>query len=93
LNRPAVAALPLRKTGFEIEAELYAESMKRGLNVIEVPIRYGARRGETKLSKFGDGVRIAATLVECRLRAPPFTPAPARANGSHEEDVLVQPDA
>lgn len=67
-NREAMAALPLRSDGFEIEAEMYAESVKAGLNVVEVPIEYRARAGDTKLNKLGDGYRIARALVECRVR-------------------------
>lgn len=66
-RRAAVAALPLRSVHFEVEAELYSESMKAGLNVVEVPISYRARVGETKLSKARDGLRIATTLLARRV--------------------------
>lgn len=69
-RREAVARLPLESLGFEIEAELFAESVKAGLNLLEVPIRYDARRGVTKLNKLGDGARIGLRLLKSRVNRP-----------------------
>jgi dolichol-phosphate mannosyltransferase len=60
-------ALPLRARGFELEAELFALSVRSGLAVTEVPVDYLPRRGETKLGKVLDGVRIGLCLVRTRV--------------------------
>lgn len=80
-RRDALARLPLESEGFEIEAEIFAEAVKAGLNILEVPIRYGARRGTTKLNKLGDGARIAARLLRSRVNRP-FRPM----DGPHAAD-------
>lgn len=48
-NAKALEELELDSRHFELEAELFAESAKKGLGIVEVPISYLPRKGETKL--------------------------------------------
>jgi hypothetical protein len=62
-------SLPLRSNGFQIEAEITARLLLRGVRVYEIPIPYRARsRGEGKKLKATDGLRVLATLARCRVR-------------------------
>lgn len=63
-TREAVKSLEISQTGFEIESEITAESIKKDLRIVEVPITYLARsRGaKTKLHPLRDGFRIGATI-------------------------------
>ncbi|MHC1585187.1 MAG: S-layer glycoprotein N-glycosyltransferase AglJ [Candidatus Syntropharchaeia archaeon] len=54
--------LELNKTGFEIEAEMTIESVKKGLKIVEVPVTYLPREGKTKLNPIRDGIKIALTM-------------------------------
>jgi len=54
----------LTKSGFEVETELTVDSLSKGFSVVEVPITYRKRGGETKLSPIKDGVRIGVTINE-----------------------------
>jgi glycosyltransferase involved in cell wall biosynthesis len=61
-------ALPLRETGFAIEAELAARLVQAGARVFEVPVHYQARAtDEGKKLRAIDGARVLRTLVRCRL--------------------------
>jgi len=63
-TRESVSRLDLSMTGFEIETEMTVDSVKKGLNIAEVPITYQSRsRGtRTKLNPFMDGARIIVTI-------------------------------
>ncbi|MFZ2070866.1 MAG: S-layer glycoprotein N-glycosyltransferase AglJ [Halobacteriota archaeon] len=61
-SNTAVKEMNLVKEGFEIEAEMVIESVKKGIRLKEVPITYKKRKGESKLNFFRDGPRIAYTL-------------------------------
>ena len=72
-TKEAVKKMTLRKEGFEIEAEMTVESVKRGIKLKEVPISYHKRRGKSKLNFFRDGMRITYTLyVLARTHNPAF---------------------
>ena len=72
-TKEAVEKMTLRKEGFEIEAEMTVESVKRGIKLKEVPISYRKRRGKSKLNFFRDGMRITYTLyVLARTHNPAF---------------------
>lgn len=73
LTKDALRKMNLRKEGFEIETEMVVESVKRGLRIKEVPIRYEKRRGSSKLNFVRDGLRILYTLyVLARMYNPMF---------------------
>lgn len=65
---PLFRSLALTADGFDIEPEMTARVLKRGIRVFEVPISYRARgREEGKKLTGLDGVRVVARLVRCRL--------------------------
>ena len=66
-NAKALEALELDSRHFELEAELFAESAKRGLDIMEVPITYLPRKGETKLVPLKAGFAIMDKLLERRF--------------------------
>jgi dolichol-phosphate mannosyltransferase len=66
-TREAIDALELNSSGFEIESEMYAQSVKAGLSIHEVPICYSTREGETKLGSLRCGLRIALKLLRKRF--------------------------
>lgn len=73
LTRESVKKMNLEKKGFEIEAEMAIESVKKGIRIKEVPIRYEKRKGKSKLNFVRDGSRIAYTLyVLARTHNPMF---------------------
>lgn len=66
-------SLDLAAEGFELEAELFAECALKGIPIVEIPIPYGKRLGETKL-RARTALQIAFTLFKKRVR-------PYNANG------------
>jgi dolichol-phosphate hexosyltransferase len=61
-------SLPLRESGFAIEAEITARLLRRGVRIFEVPVTYRARgREEGKKLTAADGVRVLRTLTRCRF--------------------------
>ena len=64
INTQAFRELELKGQHFEIEAEMTAKGLSKGLRIAEVPITYRRRRGEsTKLRPFRDGLLIFGALV------------------------------
>lgn len=60
----------ISSAGFEVEAEITAKILKRGVEVREVPISYRPRKfSEGKKIRWMDGARGAATLFRCRFGA------------------------
>jgi dolichol-phosphate mannosyltransferase len=66
-NAKALEVLELDSRHFELEAELFAESSKKGLDIVEVPIAYLPRKGETKLVPLQAGFAILDKLLERRF--------------------------
>jgi dolichol-phosphate hexosyltransferase len=61
-------SLDLRSDGFEIEPEITAKLLRRGIRIYEVPISYVARtREEGKKLTWQDGVRALWTLGRLRF--------------------------
>jgi glycosyltransferase involved in cell wall biosynthesis len=73
-------SLPLKASGFDIEAEITARLLQRGERIYEVPINYKARSAEEgkKLTSM-DGFRVLRTLLRCRLTPPGRATAHTRA--------------
>lgn len=57
IRRDALEKLPLQCKGMEFASEMIIEAAKRDLRIVEVPIKYHPRIGESKLSSFKDGWR------------------------------------
>lgn len=60
--------LHLKRSGFDIEAEITARLLQRGERIAEVPIHYHARSAEEgkKLTAV-DGLRVVVTLLRCKV--------------------------
>jgi glycosyltransferase involved in cell wall biosynthesis len=64
----AIRRLELTAHGFEIEADMFAECVRNGLQIAEIPITYHARADRPKLSSLRDGVKIGLFLCKRRFR-------------------------
>jgi dolichol-phosphate mannosyltransferase len=67
-RRDAIRRLQLSASGFEIEADMFAECVRKGLRIAEMPITYRARADQPKLSSLRDGIKIALFLCKRRLQ-------------------------
>lgn len=63
----ALGSLPLQATGFELEAEMFAEASRLGLRIENAPIDYLPRLGASSLTT-RDGLKIAWCLLRSRWR-------------------------
>jgi len=65
-TKNTIKQLELNKTGFEVEAEITIESVKKNLRITEVPITYLSRKGmsATKLNPLKDGFKIGYTIYK-----------------------------
>lgn len=84
IDRRLLQSLNLTSRRFEIEAEITAKLLQRGVDIIEVPIRYQPRAEDEgkKLSPL-DGLPAMATLLKYRLGLPEET------NIKHIERALL----
>ncbi len=64
----AVRRLDLAAPGFEIEANMFAECVRNGLRIAEIPITYRARKDRPKLASLRDGIKIGLFLCKRRLQ-------------------------
>ncbi len=63
----AIRRLELAAPGFEIEADMFAECVRNGLQIGEIPITYRARKDRPKLASLRDGLKIGLFLCRRRL--------------------------
>lgn len=59
--------LKLKTTNFEIETEWTLKALKKGVKIVELPIEYSERKGETKLSPLADGYKIISRIFKERF--------------------------
>jgi dolichol-phosphate mannosyltransferase len=79
----AFRRLDLQAKGFELEADLFAQSSRLGLRMQQVRTDYLPRHGRAKLSGGPDGLRIGWWLLRSRFRsARPRHAGPPRARQS-----------
>lgn len=57
------AALEIRAARFAIEAEMVLKSVRRGYNVVQIPVDYRERIGVAKLHAVRDGARIMLAII------------------------------
>ena len=57
ITKKALGKLNLRTYGMEFASEMIIEATRKKLRIVEVPITYHPRAGESKLSSFSDGWR------------------------------------
>jgi glycosyltransferase involved in cell wall biosynthesis len=63
-------ALPLRSERFELEPEITAQILRRGISIAEAPVSYRARtKAEGKKINWRDGLKAIVTLIRCRIAA------------------------
>jgi glycosyltransferase involved in cell wall biosynthesis len=69
IDRELLAGIELRSERFEIEPEITAKILKRGIRIYEVPISYTGREfDEGKKITWRDGLTALFTLVKYRFR-------------------------
>lgn len=66
-TRDALAKMDLNSNKFEIEAELFLQATRCKLKVVELPIVYRVRHGESKLGGWKTGLKIGGKLIRQRL--------------------------
>ncbi len=59
--------LRLLADGFQLEAELFTQLVRKGYRIAEVPIYYRRREAKTKLSRIKDGIKIGRMLIGRRF--------------------------
>ena len=72
-SRRFVKSFPVSSSGFEVETELtvHALDLEMPMTEVELPYRERPEGSESKLSTFGDGFRISATIARLyRLERP-----------------------
>ena len=63
----AIRRMELTASGFEIEADMFAECVRKGLSIAEIPITYRAREDQPKLSSLRDSMEIGFFLCKRRF--------------------------
>ena len=67
LQRHVLRRMNLTSLGFGIEAEIVIKAGRLGATVLEIPIHYGPRIGQSKLSPVRDGLIIGRTIASLAL--------------------------
>jgi glycosyltransferase involved in cell wall biosynthesis len=68
-RRDALAQLTLKAARFELEPELCAQVVKKGLRLVEMPIGYNPRsKADGKKISWRDGVHAVMTLIDQKLK-------------------------
>jgi glycosyltransferase involved in cell wall biosynthesis len=68
MRRDAYLSLPLSASRYDVETEVLARALRRGLKVVEVPVSRAPRAaGVTKMNRLTTGARIVAAMVLCRV--------------------------
>jgi len=81
-RRDAIRRLELAARGFELEADLFAESVLKGCSIVEIPITYRARQDRPKLTSLRDGLKIGAFLFKKYLHQTRGRAAASRAKNA-----------
>lgn len=58
-----IPKIDLKANGFQLEAELFTQLVRKGYSIAEVPIHYRRREGKAKLSGLKDGIKIGWMLL------------------------------
>ncbi len=59
--------LDVKSTGLDWEVEMTARILRRGLKVVDYPIRYSSRVGKSKLHPFRDGIKFSLAILRGRF--------------------------
>lgn len=68
ISKDAYRDMELESKGFEIETELMIESVRNNHEIAIVPSKYYKRGGESKLSGFADGAKIAKKVIKDKFK-------------------------
>lgn len=66
-RREVANELKISATGFELEADMFIDIIKKGYRIGEIPIRYRRRVSPSKLGCFKDGLKIGYHLLKKRF--------------------------
>jgi glycosyltransferase involved in cell wall biosynthesis len=67
-RREAASRFKLSSSGFTLEADMFANAVKQGCRIEQIPIAYMAReKGDVSKLKIGDGLKIGQFLLKKRL--------------------------
>jgi glycosyltransferase involved in cell wall biosynthesis len=80
----AIRAMDLDSDRFELEAEMYAVSVRNHLRLTEIPIDYYPREGESKLIPINSGTMIFRKLLQRRF----ISASVERFSGDPETDMV-----
>jgi glycosyltransferase involved in cell wall biosynthesis len=86
LRRHLLDRLNLVSNGFGIEAEIVIKAARVRANVLELPIAYRPRLGESKLRPLRDGLVIGRTILSLAGRHPVHKPSDARGAGADQTE-------
>lgn len=67
-TRRVIEDIKLDAKGFELEVNMFAEIVKKGYSIAEVPICYRRRRTPPNLDSLKDGLKIGWTLLTMKFR-------------------------
>jgi len=62
-----IPKIDLKANGFQLEAELFTQLVKKSYSIAEVPIYYRCREDKAKLSGLKDGIKIGWMLIKRRF--------------------------
>jgi len=65
IKRIYLEQMRLDSTGFGIESEIAVKASRMGLKIMEIPIQYRKRIGESKLNRLKDGYNDVRTILAC----------------------------
>ena len=68
LRRDVVERLDLRSEGFGIETEIVIKAARAGASIVEIPVEYAERIGDSKLHAWRDGLVISRTIASLLAR-------------------------
>jgi dolichol-phosphate mannosyltransferase len=66
-RREVIPNLDLTADGFDFEADLFSQVVKKGYRLGEIPINYRRRQSLAKLNSIKDGLKIGRALISRRF--------------------------
>ncbi len=67
-RKDVIQSIDIKYSGFEFCSEVTAKLLKKGVQIIEVPVSYKARnKKEGKKPGFIDGVKVLRTIIKYRF--------------------------
>lgn len=63
ISREAYESMDIQSSGFDIETELCAKSIRNDIDVLVIPTSYYQRKGNSNLQGFSDGILIIKRII------------------------------